>query len=121
MNLDALTGLAARLRALPKLGAEIAKEAAPGLLAANVATARAGTTAAGAPWAPTKKGKRALVHAADALSARVVGDVVYLVLSGINVFHNATRRILPYRGVDLPAPYRDAVKAAAVRVLERAR
>ncbi len=119
MNLDALSGLAARLRAIPSLGAEIAKEAAPGLLAANKATAAAGTSPDGKAWALTKQGKPALVNAANALTTRVVGDVVYLVLSGVNVFHNATRRILPFKGIDLPASFRAAVVSAAIRVLSR--
>ncbi len=119
MSLDALSSLAARLRAIPTLGAAIAQEAAPALLAANKASAGAGTSPDGKAWAPTKKGERALVRAADALSVSVVGDVVYLVLSGVNVFHNATRRILPYKGIELPASYREAIRSAAVRVLGR--
>lgn len=117
MSLDQLSALAARLRAIPSLGPEIAKAAAPDVLAANRATAYAGTTPDGAAWAPTKKGKRALVHAADALSVRVIGDVIILVLSGINVFHNRRRRIVPSRGTALPANYRDAIFAAARRVI----
>ncbi len=104
---------------MPNLGHEIAQEAAPALLALNKASANAGTSPDGKAWAPTKKGKKALVRAADALSVRVVGDVVYLVLSGINVFHNASRRILPYRGIALPASYGAACRAAAARVLAR--
>lgn len=114
---DQLTALAARLRAIPTLGPEIAKAVAPDLLALNKADAAAGTTPGGAPWALTQKGTRALPHAADGLSTRVIGDVVYLVISGFNVFHNKTRRILPYRGVDLPPAYRAAVVSAAKRVV----
>ncbi len=116
----ALTSLAARLRAIPTLGDAIAKGAAPDLLALNKGSADAGTTPDGKSWAPTKKGKRALVHAADALTVQVVGDVVYLVLSGINVFHNAKRRIVPFKGIGFPPSYRDAIRSAAQRVLSRA-
>ncbi len=119
-DLDGITSLAARLRAIPTLGATIAQEAAPDLLALNKASAADGTTPDGKAWAPTKKGARALVHAADALSSSVAGDVVYLELTGINVFHNATRRIVPYKGIGFPASYRDAIQAAATRVIGRA-
>jgi len=120
VSLDQLTALAARLRDVPQLGNEIAKEAAPSLLSLNKASAAAGTTPMGEQWAPTKQGKRALVHAADAITASVVGDVIFLVLSGINVFHNRRRRIVPSKGTALPPGYRDAIFAAARRVIERA-
>lgn len=117
MSAAALTALAARLRAMPKLGAEIATAAAPDLLALNKASAAAGTTSEGKPWAPTKKGKRALVRAADALSVRVMGDLVVLVLSGINVFQNKERPIIVDIGAGVPKSYTDAILKTAQRLI----
>ncbi len=121
MGADALSELAARLRAIPTLGAAIAAEAAPSCQAIAKATAAAGTTPEGAPWAPRKKdGARALVNAADAVTARPEGATVVLVLSGVNVYHQKTRRILPDPNVGIPPQYREAILAAAGRVIGRA-
>ncbi len=118
MGAEALSGLAARLRELPKLGASIARESAPSCQAIARETAAAGTTPDGAPWAPRKSdGGRALVNAAAAITARAVDDVVMLVLAGVNVFHNPTRRILPDTGAGVPRRYVDAIRTAARRVV----
>ncbi len=121
MSLDGLSSLAERLRAIPTLGPAIAAEAAPSCQAIARETAAAGTTPEGAAWAPRKKdGQRALVNAADAVTARAEGSSVVLVLSGVNVYHQKTRRILPDPNVGIPDRYRDAIRAAAVRVIGRA-
>ena len=120
MGVDRLAVLATRLRALPTLGAAIALEAAPSCQAIARSTAAAGTTPLGVPWAPRKKdGARALVNAASAISARALGDVIMLVLAGVSVFHNATRQMLPDTGAGVPPGYREAIRAAAMRVLSR--
>ncbi len=115
-----LASLAAKLKAIPSLGAEIARAVAPDLLALNKASAAAGMTSDGKPWAPTKKGERALVRAADALSVTVVGDAIVLILSGINVFHNKTRPIIVDTAAGLPKAYGDAIQKTASAVLARA-
>ncbi len=117
MSLEQLSALAAKFRGLTKVGAAIAADAAPECLAIAKATVAAGTTPDGSPWAPRKSdGGRALVNAAAAITARAVGDVVWLVLSGVNVFHNKTRRILPSAG-NLPEAYRVAIRKSAQRVI----
>jgi hypothetical protein len=120
VGVEQLSALAARLRAIPTLGPEIARAAAPGVLEAVQKTAAEGTTPDGNAWAPRKKdGARALVNAAAALSVRVVGDVVIVVLSGVNVFQQKRRNILPTYVKDIPKPLLDAIRTAAVAVLAR--
>ncbi len=119
MGAEALTALAARLRSVETLGAKIASEVAPAFLAIAKSTASAGTTPDGKPWAKRKAdGQRALVNAASAITVSAVGDLVWLILSGVNVFHNATRRILP-SVTAIPEAYREATRKAARRVIGR--
>lgn len=120
MSVEQLTTLASRLRAIPSLGATIAREAAPDVLAAAKSTADAGTTPEGKAWAPRKKdGGRALAHAADAITVRAVGDVIEIVLSGVNVYQQAKRRILPERGKTLPSQIVNAILSKARAVIVR--
>lgn len=115
-----LTALAARLRAIPLLGAVIAKEAAPRVLAIAQSTAQAGTTPDGVAWAPRKQdGKPALPKAASALSVRTEGDVVVLVLSGVYVYQQKKRAILPGFGLGVPSKIADAIRDVARAVLAR--
>jgi hypothetical protein len=127
-DLARLSELAAKLRtAQDRVAAETAKEAAPEIEKIARATAAAGTTPDGTPWAPTKKGKRALVNAAAAISAvagGLVGDVIVLVLRGPEVFHHLgkgspVRQILPSRKTGIPAPMKEAIRGAAGRAIRR--
>lgn len=118
--------MAAKLRALRTLGDRAAAIAAPKLLEEVKKTAAAGTSPDGKAWAPLKRGGRALPKAADALSVRVVGHIVQLVLRGPYVLHNSgtghapQRRILPPRGVGFPARYREICKAAVQQAFREA-
>lgn len=114
-----------RARALEDAESAIAKEAAPRVLAALQATARAGTTPTGKPWPATKEGGRALVNAASHLAAKALGSVVKVTLTGVDVIHNAgtgwipKRRILPETGEAVPPVVAKAVEDAARAVLGR--
>ncbi len=121
MSEAALTALAARLRALSTIGVAIAREAAPLILEEAKKTAAAGTTPDGTPWKPRKAdGARALVNAAAALSVRTYEDVVLLVLSGVNVYQQKTRPIIPMKLSDgVPTAMAEAVRTAARRVMSR--
>jgi hypothetical protein len=122
MAAEALSAFAAALRTIGGLGGAIATEAAPAIQELARASAKAGTTPGGAPWLPRKSdGKRALVNAASAITAKAVADVVFVILAGVNVFHNSTRRILidPASGA-VPRSYVAAIHAAAKRVIGRA-
>ncbi len=124
---DILSGLADRIRGIAGAGSAIAREAAPGVLAAAKATAAAGTTPDGVPWAPRKSdGGRALAKAADAITVSTAEDVVFLEIHDHHVEHNfkrgpgyEPRRILPdvKAGEALPKSYVAAIRAAAGRVL----
>lgn len=114
-----LASLAARLRALPSIGPQIAKAAAADVLAEAQATAAAGTTPTGEAWAPRKDGARALPKAATALSVRVDGDVIVLVLDGVYVYQQKKRPILPTFGLGVPPKIAAAIRDASRAVLTR--
>ncbi len=128
---SAFDGLIATLRAFDAVGADIATDALPAVLAAARATAAAGTTPEGEAWAPTKAdGKPALPNAAGAISAVVSGmtkAVITLVLKGVYVFHQRSkskgkkglprREILPM--VDVPEAIASAIRASVQRVVAR--
>lgn len=115
-----LAALIARLRALPYAGDTIAAEAAPLVLEASQATADAATAPDGTPWAVRKKdGKRALPNAAGALSVSSSGDVIYLMLSGVYVYAQRRRPILPVSGQGIPKRIVDVIRAKAREVLSR--
>lgn len=125
---EQLTELAARLRSLDAAGVEIATDALAGVQDAARATAAAGTTADGTQWKPTKKGNRPLVGAAAKITAIVSGSskaAIVLVLRGIEVLHHfgtgriPARPILPTEKTGVPEAIRDAVRAAAKRVVSR--
>jgi len=122
---EALTAWAAKIRGLRTLAAEAAKEAAPLVQEAARATARAGTTPDGTPWAPKKDGGRALEHAAEHVTAKALGTVVRIVLTGVDVVHHrGTRRapkrqVIPDKGGAIPAPIVRAVAEGARRAFAR--
>ena len=105
--------------------ADVARAAVPFVDAAVKATAAAGTTPDGKPWAPTKGGGRALENAASALSTSSSGSVVTVTLSGPEVFHNAggrvpKRQILPDGGAGVPKNVAEALTKAAAQGFTRA-
>jgi hypothetical protein len=124
---DALDEMIRRVRRLGAMPSEVAAEVAPLMLAEARRTAAAGTTPDGKPWAPRKKdGGRALEHAADALSSRVLPSATaQLVLRGPEVIHNRgtedtpKRQILPDGGAGLPPTMAVAVREGAERVFRR--
>lgn len=116
-----------RVRKLGQLRARTAELARAKLEAVVRATAAAGTTPDGERWKPTKEGGRALANAAAALSVRVVGSVLQVVLTGHHVFHSRgagrtlpQRKIIPANGDPIPDRYLDAVRAAAVEAFRQA-
>lgn len=52
------------------------------------ATASAGQTPDGKAWAATKDGRRAMVNAAQAITARAAGRDIVIELNGPEVFHH---------------------------------
>lgn len=76
----------------------------------------------GQPWTQTKKGTPPLQNAADALSARIVGNVGLLILGGHYVFHFFGTGYLPKRRANLqgrlPARYGDAIRMGMAPVFE---
>lgn len=114
-ELDAVSKM---LRSVTDLGKRVAKDAAPGVLAANKATATAGTDAYGKAWKPKKAdGQRALDHAADALSVRTTDDVIILTLEWPYTFHQDTRPILPNASAPLPKGMAEAIATSAKKAL----
>jgi hypothetical protein len=122
-DLEQLSDLSRRLRELDGVGVAIAEEARPAIEAAVRATAAAGTTPDGAAWKPRKAdGKRALEHAADAISVVVSGTrqaVLTMVLRGPYVFHQKKRPILPGDKTGIPSRMMEIVRDAAKRVVAR--
>jgi hypothetical protein len=119
----ALSKIVDRLRALGGLPEAVARRAVPGIQVAARATAAAGTTPEGQAWPAKKDGGRPLVHAADHVTARAVGAVVQIELTGVpeNV-HNAgsakgtkypKRQIIPGKGDRIPPSVAAALHAAA--------
>ncbi len=119
-GLEVLDTWIEKMRRLREIGTRAAKIARPLLEEEIKRTARAGTTPDGKPWQPLKySGGRALEHAADFVTARQVGTVVALVLTGPYVLHNfgtghaPKRGILPDRGVALPPRIREICAQAS--------
>lgn len=103
MSESALASMIERIRAVRTLGGpEALTEIAREVNAELDASAAAGTTPDGAPWAPRKDGGRPMVNAPDAVAAAVVGDGVLVVLRGNEVFHHFGVRGAPARHV-IPA------------------
>jgi hypothetical protein len=117
--------MAARLRRVGTMPAELAREAAPLVEQAVKATAAAGTTPDGEAWAPRKRdGGRALANAASAVSAAAVGASVRVTLTGVEVFHHLgagvpKRKILPDGGAGVPPKIAEGCLVAARRVWAR--
>lgn len=121
-----LDAIIAKMRGLAGVGEEAARIAAPLVEAEVKATAAAGTTPDGKPWAPKKGGGRAMVNAAAAVSARADGSAVVVTLEGPEVLHNfgtghaPKRQVLPDAGAELPKPIADAARTAAEQAFANA-
>lgn len=120
-----LSTLAARLKGLKTAGADIAREAAPGVLEEAQRTAAAGTTPTGETWKPRKAdGGRAMPNASSALDVEASGDVIVLKLRGPYVYNNKRRPIVPASGASskysgVPEGMKKAITDAANRVIGR--
>jgi hypothetical protein len=124
MSSPALDSMIRTLRDLPKVGEEVAHEAAPLLTKLVRDSAAAGRTIEGKPWPPRRDGSRALPNAASAISGVALGSSVVLTLSGPYVYHDAAegpdrRRILPETGAGIPGPVASVLEHAASNVFRR--
>ena len=115
----------ARIRSMPGMATAALPEIGGVILAQIQATASAGQSSEGTPWAPKKRGGgRAMVNAAAALSMAVLGNVILVKLTGPEVFHHygaggkghVARPILPRGG--LPDRLGDAIRKGMVSFCE---
>lgn len=113
------------LRSISKLDERAATIAAPLLESALKATANAGTTPDGQPWAPRKKdGGRAMAGAASAISAGASGDTVRVTLRGPEVFWHfgergaPRRQVIPDGGGEMPAVVSDVLKKSTAQAFQ---
>lgn len=58
-----------------------------------------GRSVDGQQWQPKKEGGKALVHAAAALTAKAIGNVIVIALRGPEVFHNFGTKRVPRRAI----------------------
>lgn len=115
-----LDGMIAACRAAKRLAVDAAPEVARNVEASLKASAAAGTSPAGEPWAPRKRdGGRAMAGASSAVSARSIGSVVLIKLTGPEVFHHfgsppskAPRQVIPMGS--MPAKLGNAVRLGFV-------
>lgn len=123
---DQLFRMAESARALRGLGKRAAESARAPLEEAARASAAAGTTPEGQAWKPTKAGNPPLARAAAAITVRVVGAVLQVIVRGHHFFHqqglgrSPQRQIIPSAGDSLPASYAAALKGAAVEEFRKA-
>lgn len=114
-----------KIRALENFDIEVAIEAAPLVQEAQRAQTRAGLTPSGEPWPAKKKdGGRALVNAANHITARPVAGTVRIDLKGVEVFHDLgvglpKRQIIPAKGEPLPQYLLDALNEGARRAFAK--
>jgi hypothetical protein len=121
-----IDAMIAKVEALGVAPEEVAKEAAPLVRDAVRATAKAGTSPYGEPWAAKQDGGRPLVNAASAVDCRASGASIEIRLVGIptgdskvQAIQNHRRPIIPNGARGLPKSVADAVTLAAQRVFER--
>lgn len=119
------------VREIGLLPGETVKVAAPLVEAVVKSTIDAGQTPDGVAWAPTADGKRALAGASSHVKVTGYGDVIRVVLSGVDVFHNygphagkgrghgPKRQILWYGVGDVPGPLAKALETAAIKAWNR--
>ena len=98
-----MSGLEEMIAAQRMMGRRLAERtaeiAAPLLEARLKASAAAGTSPDGQPWAARKDGGRAMANAAKAISVKAIGDVVRVTLDGPEVFWHYGARGAPRRPV----------------------
>ncbi len=118
-DLAGLDGLISKLRRSREFIARAAPAAAEAMAAELRATAAAGTSPDGTPWAPRKDGGRALANAAAAITVRAVGTVLLARAQHPYGIHNAgagktlpRRQVLPRGGI--PPRVAEAIKRALV-------
>jgi hypothetical protein len=114
----------ARVRSLRDLAVETAKVAAPRVEAVVKATAAAGTSPSGVPWAPKKRGGgRALPNASGAVSAVAKGSILQIVLSGVYTYHQKSkghpREIIPSNGGGIPSAIEKVLEETSRQVFAR--
>lgn len=107
----------ANIRSLPEMLNAAAPQIGQAILAEFQRTAAAGTTPEGEPWAPTKKGGRALKNAAESMSLVVSDNVIIIKITDHHVFHQfgagvVARRIIPSGG--LPDRLGNAIRLGIV-------
>lgn len=138
------------VESLRTMNEQVAKAALEPVTEAARATAAAGTSPTGDPWAPTKDGAKALPNAAAAIKGSTSGTRIALAIPPPLVFHNfgaggssttkeakrarsrqassgtnskfhaPQRQIIPNQNEPIPAPMKDAITEAAERVFEKA-
>jgi hypothetical protein len=122
-GIEQCDALADILRSLESSGPDMVAAgtaALHGAVSALVASGKDPNT--GAEFAPTKKGTKALQHAAGALSFRIAGNIGFLVLSGHHTFHFFGTGYLPQRRANLqgrlPPRMGDAIRAGLAPVFQ---
>lgn len=122
---DALDEMIASFRQMSQLPERVAERVAPALEAKLKATASAGTSPDGKPWAPKKDGGRAMPNAAQAISVRAIGPTVRVTLSGPEVFHHygrgsteVRRPIIPDSGAGMPPVVADILEEESAKAFE---
>lgn len=105
--------------------AEVQRRATPLVEAAVKASAAAGTTPDGQPWAVRKDGGRALVNAAAAIAVKSYPGVLRIILTGVEVFahfgkgaRQVARKIIPDTGT-MPKAIADAIGQATDEAFAR--
>ena len=108
----------ADMQRMAVIGERAAQIAAPLLEARLKASAAAGTTPDGAPWAPTMRGARAMPNAAKAINVRAIGQTVRVTLDAVESIHHfgrpgheVPRQIIPYAGT-MPAMVQEVLDEA---------
>jgi hypothetical protein len=125
-----LDNLIDQLRKLDTVGVAIAEDALPDIVAANKATAAAGTDAYGTPWPKKKDGGAPLVDVAGKISGVISGSskaVIVMTVEGYwHRFHQSgigkwlqQRAILPEDDRGVPPKMVAILRASTSRVLAR--
>ena len=115
-----LDAMIASCRAAGRLATDAAPEVARNVESSLKATAAAGTTPDGTAWASRKRdGGRAMADADKAVSARAIGTVILIKLTGPEVFHHygsppgkPPRQVIPVGS--MPAKLGNAVRLGFV-------
>jgi hypothetical protein len=118
----------AHFQALEDVDSQIAKVAAKKLETAAKKQVADGTDPTGKTWPAKKDGTKPLVNAADAISTEASGNIVTVVVTGVEFYHQVAkedgrspprRKLIPSIGDELPAHYAKAIKEATDEVLGR--